>query len=58
MLTKLKLHVPVKGRPCKLDLEDQLLLCLSYWREYRTLFHVGMSYAISEAIASRIVGHV
>lgn len=58
MLSELKLHVPVKGRPCILDLEDQLLLCLSYWREYRTLFHVGMTYGVSEATASRIVRHV
>lgn len=58
MLDELKLHIPVKGRPSKLDLEDQLLLCLSYWREYRTLFHVGMSYGVSEATASRIVRHV
>jgi hypothetical protein len=29
------MHVPAKGRPPKLSLEDQVLLCLSYWREYR-----------------------
>lgn len=58
MLTELKQHLHVKGRPCKLDLEDQLLLCLNYWREYRTLFHVGMTYGVSEATASRIVRHV
>ena len=58
MLTELKLDIPAKGRPCKLDLEVQLLLCLSYWREYRTLFHVGMTYGVSEATASRIVRHV
>jgi len=58
MLNELKLHVQVKGRPCILDLEDQLLLCLSYWREYRTLFHVGVSYGVSETTAFRIVRHV
>ena len=58
MLNELKLHVPVKGRPCILALEDQLLLCLSYWREYRTLFHIGMTYGVSEPTASRIVLHV
>ncbi|MFC2995985.1 transposase family protein [Acinetobacter sichuanensis] len=58
MLTELKQHLHVKGRPCKLDLEDQLLLCLNYWREYRTLFHVRMTYCVSEATASRIVRHV
>ncbi|MBF7694254.1 transposase family protein [Acinetobacter pollinis] len=34
-------YPPSKGRPPKLCLEDQVLLCLSYWREYRTLFHVA-----------------
>ncbi|WP_350353993.1 helix-turn-helix domain-containing protein [Acinetobacter terrae] len=34
------------------------MLCLSYWREYRTLFHVATSYGVSEPTASRIVRHV
>lgn len=39
-------------------LEDQILLCLSYWREYRILFHVATSDGVSEPTASRIVRHV
>ena len=31
------------GRP-SLSLEDQLLLTLQYWREYRTLFHVASDF--------------
>ncbi|MEQ1231050.1 transposase family protein, partial [Acinetobacter junii] len=31
------------------------LMTLSYWREYRTLFHVAMSYGIHESTASRII---
>ena len=58
MVEQLKMHVPAKGRPPKLSLEDQVLLCLSYWREYRTLFHVATSYGVSEPTASRIVRHV
>jgi len=58
MVDQLKMHVPAKGRPPKLSLEDQVLLCLSYWREYRTLFHVATSYGVSEPTASRIVRHV
>ncbi|QXE23889.1 transposase [Richelia sinica FACHB-800] len=27
------------GRPGKLRIEDQLLMALEYWREYRTYFH-------------------
>ena len=58
MVEQLKMHIPVKGRPSKLSVEDQVLLCLSYWREYRTLFHVATSYGVSEPTASRIVHHV
>ncbi|WP_197710996.1 helix-turn-helix domain-containing protein, partial [Acinetobacter baumannii] len=42
------MQVPAKGRPPKLSIEDQILLGLSYWREYRTLFHVATSYGVSE----------
>ena len=55
MVEQLQKHVPEKGRPPKLRIEDQILLCLSYWREYRTLFHVATSYGVSEPTASRIV---
>ena len=58
MVEQLKMHVPAKGRPPKLSLEDQILLCLSDWREYRILFHIAISYAVSEPTASRIVRHV
>ena len=53
-----QMQIPSKGRPPKLCLEDQVLLCLSYWREYRTLFHVAASYGVSEPTASRIVRQV
>lgn len=58
MLDELKPHESTFGRPPKLCLEDRLLLALSYWREYRTLMHTGMSYGISEASAHRIVRHI
>lgn len=58
MVEQLKMHVPAKGRPSKLSVEDQVLLCLSYWREYRTLFHVTTSYGVSEPTASRVVRYV
>lgn len=38
MVEQLKIHVPAKGRPSKLSVEDQILLCLSYWREDITHF--------------------
>lgn len=46
------------GRPSKLGLEEQLLLTLTYWREYRTQFHVALSYGIHETTATRIIGKV
>jgi hypothetical protein len=38
----------------KLSLEDRLLLALEYLREYRTYFHIGQSYSVSESTAQRI----
>ena len=37
------------GRKNKLCIEDQLLMTLEYLREYRTYFHIGNSYGISES---------
>lgn len=30
-----------RGRKSELVVEDQVLLTLGYWREYRTMFHLG-----------------
>ena len=38
--------------------EDRVLLMLGYYREYRTLEHIGFDYGVSEATASRIVREV
>ena len=46
------------GRPSKLSRADQLLLALMYWREYRTFFHIGVAYGVSEATACRTVAKV
>ena len=43
------------GRPPKLSRADQLLLTLMYWREYRTEFHVGLTYGVSEATVCRTI---
>lgn len=40
----------VEGRPPKLVVEDQVLLTLEYWREYRTMFRLGTSWGISRVI--------
>jgi hypothetical protein len=41
------------GRPTKLSRADQLLMTLMYWREYRTEFHIGVSYGVSESTVCR-----
>lgn len=43
------------GRPSKLRVEDQLLMTLEYWREYRTDFHIGQSWGVNESTAYRII---
>ena len=46
---------PRPGAKPKLGLEDRVLVALEYWREYRTYFHIGSSWGISEATVWRIV---
>jgi hypothetical protein len=43
------------GAKPKLALADRVLVCLEYWREYRTYFHIGSSWGVSEATVYRIV---
>ncbi|WP_321155844.1 transposase family protein [Psychrobacter sp. LV10R520-6] len=61
MLEAMQQHEAAKtksGRPSELRLEAQLLLALTYWREYRTLYHLGMDFGIHESSASRMVRKV
>ena len=41
------------GKPHRLKLEDRLLMALEYLREYRTYFHLGQSYGLSESACYR-----
>ena len=43
------------GRPTNLIVEDQILLTLQYLREYRSYYHIGNDWKISESNACRIV---
>lgn len=43
------------GRPTKLIIEEQILLTLQYLREYRTYYHIGQDWKISESSTCRIV---
>ena len=41
------------GRKTRLSIEDRLLMALEYLREYRTYFHLGNSYGLSESACYR-----
>ncbi len=43
------------GRKNKLIVEDMLLMALEYLREYRTYFHIGQSYGVSESNSYKII---
>ncbi len=46
------------GRPSHLCREDQLLMTLEYLREYRTYYHIGIDYGVSESNAFRIIRRI
>jgi len=46
------------GRTPKLGRADQLLMTLMYWREYRTEFHIGLTYGVSESTVCRTIKKV
>ena len=46
------------GRPPKLKIEDQILMVLEYLREYRTYFHLGVTWGVNESTAYRIIQKV
>lgn len=53
-----KILAKKSGRPSKLSTEDQVLMTLEYWREYRTYFHIGMSWGLDETNVLRNVKKV
>ena len=46
---------PTRGVPSKLSLEDKILVLLMYYREYRTMFHIGIAYELSESAVCKII---
>jgi hypothetical protein len=58
MLAVLERDLRNFGRPPKLSRADQLLMTLMYWREYRTEFHIGNTYGVSEATVCRTIRKV
>ena len=47
-----------RGRTPALCLEDQLVLTLSFWREYRTHFHLSEDWHVDESTVRRTVERV
>jgi hypothetical protein len=47
-----------RGRKSNLSIENQILLTLSFWREYRTLFHLGRDWGLHESNVSRLVRRI
>lgn len=47
-----------RSRPFSLSIEDQILLTLIYYREYRTQFHIGGTYGISESAVCRTIQRI
>jgi len=44
-----------RGSYSKLSLEDRLLLTMEYWREYRTMFHIGTDFGITKGAVCKII---
>ena len=47
-----------RGGQAKLSVEDQLLVVLEYWREYRSQFHIGVSWGLHETSVGRLIKKV
>jgi hypothetical protein len=62
MVTVVSLHLAEtrikSGRPPKLSVEDQVLMTLEYWREYRTFSHIARSWGVHESSVWRTIRRV
>jgi transposase len=47
-----------RGRPKTLTIEEEILVTLEYWREYRTYFHIGTTWGVSESTIWRTVNDI
>ena len=43
------------GRRSKLIIEEKVLMVIQYWREYRTYYHIGLDWGLSESAVCRTV---
>ena len=49
---------PRSGNKASLSMEDTLLLVLMYYREYRTQYHIGITYGISESRVCELIKEI
>lgn len=47
-----------RGGQNKLSVEEQLLVALEYWREYRSQFHIATNWGLHETTVGRIIQKV
>ena len=47
-----------RGKPPTLSYADKLLLMLMYYREYRSQFHIGVTYGIAESSVCEIISEM
>lgn len=47
-----------RSRPFKLSIENQILMTLMYYREYRTQFHIGVTYGLHESNVGKTIRRI
>ncbi len=47
-----------RSRPFKLSTEDQILMTLMYYREYRTQYHIGETYGLHESNVGKTIRRI
>lgn len=47
-----------RGRKFSLCIEDQILMMLMYYREYRTLYHIGETYGLHESNVGKNIDRI
>ena len=47
-----------QGRTPALDLDDQLIMTLNFWREYRTGHHLSLDWEVNETTIRRTINRV
>ena len=47
-----------RSRPFDCSIENQILITLMYYREYRAQWHIGLSYGVSESTVCRTIKRI